>query len=286
MCAIIIKYDEVFGNSDKIWDIDENGELRGYNGKGGAIAIPDGVKAVAKGAFRWNNAVTSVTLPQSLTAIGRMAFFSCSALEYVYLTDNVSEIGESAFEHCSELKKVVTVKENDALLKSEEHLSGEVGKYAFSSCENLVSAELSRGIKRIAPNAFEMCIKLNRINLPPFLESIGDMAFFECRSLKKIAFTDTLKDIGQLAFRYAALQTAYLPDSVISVGAEAFRANAGLTSVSLPASLTTLPAGLLYGCSSLKKIVYRGTEEMWEKVEKHEKWAPDNPGTVIRFCPE
>ncbi len=286
MSAFIIKYDEAFGNSDKIWDITEDGALRGYNGKGGAVTVPDGIKTISNGAFQWNKDVTSVTLPPSVTAIGRMAFFSCSALEFLYLTDNVSEIGESAFEHCSELKKVVTVKENDALLKSEEHLSGDVGKCAFSSCENLVSAELPRGIKRIAQNAFEMCIKLDRINLPPFLESIGDMAFFECRSLKKIAFPATLKDIGQLAFRYAALQKAYLPDSVISVGAEAFRANAGLTSISLPASLTTLPAGLLYGCSSLKKIVYRGTEEMWEKVEKHEKWAPDNPGTVIRFCPE
>ena len=127
MCAIIIKYDEVFGNSDKIWDIDENGELRGYNGKGGAIAIPDGVKAVAKGAFRWNNAVTSVVFPASVKKIGDMAFFSCRALRQVRLTNNLSEIGESAFEACSELKKVFLAPEGFFSPPKEPRKKAEIG---------------------------------------------------------------------------------------------------------------------------------------------------------------
>ena len=306
MCAIIIKYDEVFGNSDKIWDIDENGELIGYNGKGGAIAIPDGVKAVAKGAFRWNNAVTSVVFPASVKKIGDMAFFSCRALRQVRLTNNLSEIGESAFEACSELKKVFLapegapeeggdreqneVKEDKKAEKtaapSVEKPSGVIGKCAFAFCDELSSAELPSGITRIGPNVFEMCRLLKRATLPPFLESVGEMAFLSCEALEKCELPDTLKEIGALAFCYTAFEKVNLPDTVVSVGAEAFRRIRRLISVSLPAALEALPSGFLAGCPALKRIIYRGTAEMWERVTKDKNWIDTNNDIAIEFRPQ
>lgn len=273
-------------DNDTVWDITENGALRRYNGKGGAVTVPDGVNTILPNAFGWNDSVISVTLPPSVTAIGRMAFFSCSALEFLYLTDNVSEIGESAFEHCSELKKVVTVKENDALLKSEEHLSGDVGKCAFAFCDELSSAELPSGITRIGPNVFEMCRLLKRVTLPPFLESVGEMAFLSCEALEKCELPDTLKEIGALAFCYTAFEKVNLPDTVVSVGAEAFRRIRRLISVSLPAALEALPSGFLAGCPALKKIIYRGTAEMWERVTKDKNWIDTNNDITIEFRPQ
>src|SRR3954471_3651010 len=57
----------------------------GYNGTGGAVAIPNVINGypvvqIATNAFASKSAITSVIIPTSITNIGIGAFASCTAL--------------------------------------------------------------------------------------------------------------------------------------------------------------------------------------------------------------
>ncbi len=90
-----------------------NGILLKYNGKGGDVVIPEGVRIIADGCFAGRASIKSVTLPSTLRYIGNSAFRSCARLETVILpcdnknvdgTQNLT-LGENSFDLCPRLSK-------------------------------------------------------------------------------------------------------------------------------------------------------------------------------------
>ena len=57
------------------------------------------------------------------------------------------------------------------------------------------------------------------------------------------------------AFQGSGLQPIDIPDSILSVGAAAFRDCSALAAVSISANLTALSDELFYGCSALLSVV-------------------------------
>ena len=51
----------------------ENGVLKKYLGKGGAVVIPDSVTSIGDRAFWGCRKLTSITIPDSVTSIGNYA---------------------------------------------------------------------------------------------------------------------------------------------------------------------------------------------------------------------
>ena len=90
-----------------------NGILLKYNGKGGDIVIPEGVRIIADGCFAGRASIKSVTLPSTLRYIGSSAFRSCARLETVIFppdNENVDDtqnltLGENSFDLCPRLSK-------------------------------------------------------------------------------------------------------------------------------------------------------------------------------------
>ncbi|MBQ7364675.1 MAG: leucine-rich repeat protein [Clostridia bacterium] len=62
----------------------ENGVLIRYEGTGGAVTIPDGVKEIGSEAFGHCSTLTAVTIPASVLRIGDGAFKDCTALTTAY----------------------------------------------------------------------------------------------------------------------------------------------------------------------------------------------------------
>ena len=89
-----------------------------YEGPGGAVTVPEGVKKLAAGAFLGRTDLTAVTLPNTLTAIGNMAFLCCDALESVTIPSGVTKLGLNAFRNCTSLRAVRIVSETVKLTPS------------------------------------------------------------------------------------------------------------------------------------------------------------------------
>ena len=62
----------------------ENGVLAKYEGVGGGVAIPEGVKKIGKDAFSRCRSLGSVTIPEGVTEIGFNAFDECPSLARVF----------------------------------------------------------------------------------------------------------------------------------------------------------------------------------------------------------
>lgn len=98
---------------------------------------------------------------------------------------------------------------------------------------------------------------LHIIKLPTTLKTIGDNAFYSTY-LDEITFPEGLQTIGYNAFRYTRIKEAILPTSLTTLRVSynnngyAFANNESLTTVSLPASVVTIPEGTFSGCKNLQ----------------------------------
>lgn len=132
-----------FAQSNNDFEIDGNGCLMSYNGTGGKITIPNGVKIIGENAFSGNNTIFSIKMPSSVTKIERGAFDSCSSLKEITFSKKLSMIGDSSFWGCTSLK---TVSIPDSVKK--------IGIGAFGNCDNLKSIYIPKTVKEIGNYAF------------------------------------------------------------------------------------------------------------------------------------
>lgn len=79
----------------------ENGVLKKYNGSGGYVVVPDGVKTIDERAFYNNLTITGVRLPDSVMQIKSFAFYACANLKEATLPSDLRTIGTSAFYECN-----------------------------------------------------------------------------------------------------------------------------------------------------------------------------------------
>jgi hypothetical protein len=84
--------------------------------------------------------------------------------------------------------------------------------------------------------------------------SIGSYAFADCSSLIIINFPDSLTSIGSYAFIYCGLTSVTIPESVTTISEYTFGGCEALTSVTLPNSLTSIGAAAFYLCTALATI--------------------------------
>ena len=70
------------------------GVLTKYNGPGGDVVIPAGVKKIGDGAFKGCTALTGVTIPKGVTSIGERAFYKCQGLQRATLPAGLRKISD------------------------------------------------------------------------------------------------------------------------------------------------------------------------------------------------
>ena len=101
--------------------------------------------------------------------------------------------------------------------------------------------------------------------------SIGERAFYrsflstaangdELPKITSITLPDTITTIGKEAFaNNTELTSLNIPDSVTFIGAGAFYDCRSLTSINIPKGVTTIKEGTFYGCSGLTEITLPDT---------------------------
>ena len=271
-----------------------------------SITIPDSVGSIGDWAFSGCSGLTSITIPDSVTSIGYHAFFKCSGLisitipfigekmdgtgstrfDYIVgytapkslkevIITGGENIGEHAFSDCRCLKNITIP---DSVTS--------IGSSAFSGCSGLISVTIPDGVTSIGSSAFSGCRGLTSIIIPDSVTSIGYHAFDGCSGLKNITIPfvgekldgtgvtrfnhifgigvpESLKkvivtggaSIGDWAFlECSGLTSVTIPDSVTSIGEYAFSGCRGLTSIIIPDSVTSIGYHAFDGCSGLKNI--------------------------------
>ncbi len=171
-----------------------------------SIAIPEGVEVINASTFAYCRGLTELSLPSTLQAVGEYAFADCSALVEVVLPDSLVMMANYAFTGCTALEEL-TLGEGLASLPME----------AFYKCHSLSTIHFAENgaLKSIGRKAFADCFALEEVILPDGLEIIVQNAFN--MELKEEYVEDETKITVQ-----SKLETVTIPQSVHSVGADAF----------------------------------------------------------------
>ena len=255
-----------------------------------SIDIPNSVTSIGDYAFYGCTGLTSITIPNSVTSIGNGAFYGCTGLTLIDIPNSVTSIGGKAFYNCIGLTLIdipnsVTSIGNSAFCSCEGLTSIEIpnsvtsiGDSTFIYCSGLTSITIGNSVTSIGKRAFYYCSSLSSIEIPNSVTSIGDYAFSGCTSLPvidNIRYADTylvdvvdktlssytIKDgtrwIGTFAFQdCTGLTSVTIPNSVTSIGDRAFWYCTGLTSVTIPNSISSIGEWTFGGCTSLTSVFW------------------------------
>lgn len=170
------------------------------------------VETIGKGAFAFNDKLTSLTLNENATSVSAYAFAYCTSLNDVVLPETVTEIGEYAFlktdVNSVDLTKVDTIGDGafarTSLTTVSLAQSSYIGDNAFAYAYYLVNVSGLNGATHIGANAFSGT-KLTEVNLEK-AEFIGDYAF-SSSAITKVTLGNNLKELGENPFDDCKIKT-------------------------------------------------------------------------------
>jgi len=150
--------------------------------------------------------------------------------------------------------------------------------------ESIKKVTIVEGVTSVGASAFTDCHSLTEVVLPDSVTSIGDLAFTYCKALPAIVLPKNLRSIKESVFwGCTALTEIVIPDGVATVGNAAFLECENLTRVVIPDSVTTIEKSAFSSCQKLESIIYCGSEEQWNSVEKGIDWDRNTGAYTVSF---
>lgn len=202
------------------------------------VTMAEGITTIGSYAFAQGfedeTCPTHVTIPNSVTGICAYAFYNCPGLKSVTIPEGVVRIGAEAFLYCRNLAELAipnSVKQIDAR--------------AFSDCRGLTEITIPGSVTNVGSSAFFRCQGLARVTVPACVLEAGlGTVFPASSSITNVVLSEGCREIARNALGsrrdFPNLAHVFIPGSVATIDAEAFRAFRGKIAV------TVDPANAVY----------------------------------------
>lgn len=262
-----------------------------------SIAIPASVTSVGSWAFANCVKLTTVTIPKSVTALHGTSFIMCGKLSSIKVdaenpsyisgedgvvftkernclviypcgriggytvTNRITSIADGAFEQCTNLTSITLPNSLTWM-----------GHYSFANCTSLTNFTVPDSVTGIGWWAFRDCAKLTKLKLPKGFNSIGVYTFWNCYKLASIEVDSANttycsspegvmfdKKMTRLVYYPCGRGGSYVvPDGVVTIEGSAAVGATNLTSLTIPAGVTSIGSWAFSGCSGLTNICFKG----------------------------
>lgn len=185
----------------------------------------------------------TVTIPEGYTTIEGEAFKNCYGLKSITIPGSVTKINYNAFDGCKDLAAVTFAEGTKALTFLNK---------VFLGCTALNDLQLPARVTSVGAGSFQGCTSLTDLSAASDAYFVQDGTLYEKNEDGK----------GYTLHTYAPASTATsytVPERVnglpvTSIFRMAFQNNANLTSVTVPASVTSFKSYAFDSCAKLMKI--------------------------------
>lgn len=231
----------------------------------GEIELADGLTALPDDTFEYNSTITKITLPASLTDVSSKAITTMTGLQEVAVKEGNEKLSV----------------ENGLLIKTD----GENKEVLFLNASYAGTVTIPEGVKEIAADVFgnnnSKRPLVTGLALPASLETIVNggsvwspqTPFTLLTNLETVTVADgNAHFVAESNVLYNADKTEIvgvpmqlagdivIPEGVTEIGSQ-FASHPNLTSISFPASLTTIGSNAFSGCDSIASFsVAEGSE--------------------------
>ena len=268
----------MFYNCSALTELTLPSQNIGENAFGGCsgldtVTFTSPLTVIGAGAFSECTNLTTVNFNNGILHIGDRAFSGCRSLTYLDLPDGELTLGERAFSGCTKLLTLRFVQNTKISL---------TGSAPFENCGNFRQLTAMRlkadGTRTPVANGKTALYQIRdnvlysldgtkllliptgltvdgHYRFPEGVTAIGDNAFWGHDELKTIDLSG-IKEIGMYAFESSGLTTLSVPASVTVVGEGAFNTCHELKTATFDAAspLTELPARLFENSGSLSEV--------------------------------
>ena len=271
----------VFGN-----DISEIGVGNFNKYLGTSLSFSESLVKISSGCFNDCPNLSELTFYEGLEEIGGSTFSGCSSLKNLVLPSTLKSMpycfqggalenleiggenavfasyGEGGTIYNISAKNLVirggTIYSNAFSGKNIETLTlnGTVkwnGTSQFSTCSELRSISIGKGISSIPVSCFTSCGLLNNVVIPDSVTEIGTNAFSGCASLNSIKLSNKIKKIPDYCFSGCGFETFTISDdlSIEELGNALFQSCPKLKTVYIGKNVKTIGGSGFYGTSGV-----------------------------------
>ncbi|MBO4561066.1 MAG: leucine-rich repeat domain-containing protein [Bacteroidaceae bacterium] len=255
------------------------------------FVLPDGLTTIAEGAFAGCTGLTSVDIPAGVTSIADLAFNGCTGIRSVSFYDSATPLSlpttitASLFAD-SPLESLYLGRTIEGDIASAE-LSPFYGKtalasvmigskvsalpdYAFAGCSAITGLSFPASVVEIGNFAFNGCTSITNLTFAPAstaislgyggTEQVKHGLFYDCPLVTLTLGRDVDYNYGGYEYGYSpfaqinALENVTFGNQVTSINPYLLRNDAGINTVTVPSSVTSIGAECMLG-TSVKTIV-------------------------------
>jgi uncharacterized repeat protein (TIGR03803 family) len=217
------------------------------------LSIPPSVTNIGVGAFQGCSALTSLSIPDSVITIRSNAFANCTGLTNITLGKGIAFLGQSAFGACVNVRGIY-FRGNAPTLEA----------YVFKGDYDAIIFYLAGTTGWVTPLEGTPTrlwdSSTATISTTEIFGSGGIMITGYSGTDRSVILPSTLEGqpvttIGNRACLGANMTNLIIPDSVISIGPEAFSSCSNLVTVSLGQSVAKIAANAFESCPNLITFV-------------------------------
>ena len=143
-----------------------------------------------------------------------------------------------------------------------------IREYAFYGCRYLNRVTISDSVRMMGAYAFNGCTSLEYVKMP-YSISVGTYAFQNCSAIDTLEFT---VGTGSNLSGSSYLPRTYVKNVILGKGittiVESFLSGNGssVVNVYIPNTITSIGQNAFRYCSKLTNVYYEGTEEEWADI--------------------